>query len=99
MLKLPRFVIEQLDPFAQAIYGESTWEKVHILVVGAILTTGKRTLSAVLLGVGGFAELLSIHQQSGFSPDQQDLSHTALSKSWGLRIGRQNSPLECVTED
>ena len=52
MLKLPRFVIDQLDPFVQAIYGESTWAKVHILVIGAILTTGKRTVSAVLRVMG-----------------------------------------------
>jgi hypothetical protein len=52
MLKLPGFVIEQLEPFAQAIYGESTWEKVQILVVGAILATGKRTVSAVLRVMG-----------------------------------------------
>lgn len=52
MLKLPRFVIDQLDPFAQAIHGESTWAKVPILVIGAILTTGKRTVSAVLRVMG-----------------------------------------------
>ncbi len=48
MLKLPRFVIEQLDPFAQAFYVESTVIKILIMVIGAILTTGKRTVSAVL---------------------------------------------------
>ena len=52
MLKLPHFVIDQLDPFAQAIYGESTWVKVHVMVIGVILATGKRTVSAVLQVMG-----------------------------------------------
>lgn len=52
MLKLPWIVIEHLDPFAQAMYEESTWEKVHIMVAGAILATGKRTVSAVLRVMG-----------------------------------------------
>src|SRR5258706_860338 len=52
MLKLPGFVIEQLDPFAQAIYGESTRAKGHILVIGAILAPGKRKVSAILRVMG-----------------------------------------------
>lgn len=52
MFKLPWVVIEHLDPFAQAMYEESTWEKVHIMVVGAVLATGKRTVSAVLRVMG-----------------------------------------------
>jgi hypothetical protein len=52
MLKQPGFVIEQRDPFAQAIYGESTWEKAHILVIEAILATGKRTVGAILRVMG-----------------------------------------------
>ena len=52
MLKLPGFVIEQLDPFAQAIYGESTRAKVHILVIGVILAPGQRTVSAILRVMG-----------------------------------------------
>jgi len=41
-----------LSEFAPMIYGQSTWSKVEVLVVGAILATGKRTVSAVLRGMG-----------------------------------------------
>jgi hypothetical protein len=36
MLKLPRFVIEQPDPVAHAIHGDSTWIKIQIMVIGVI---------------------------------------------------------------
>src|SRR5882724_8329073 len=52
MLKLPGFVIEQRARFAQGIYGESSWAKVHIMGIGALLATGKRTVSAVLRVMG-----------------------------------------------
>ena len=76
MLKLPRYVIEQLDPFAQAIYGESTWEKVHIMVIGAILATGKRTVSAVL-------RVMGMSQERNYPKYHQVLSRAAWS---GLEV-------------
>jgi hypothetical protein len=78
MLKLPRFVIEQLDPFAQAIYGESTWAKVHILVIGAILATGKRTVSAVL-------QVMGLSQERNYPKYHQVLSRAAWS---GLEVSQ-----------
>ena len=76
MLKLPRFVIEQIDPFAEAIYGESTWAKIHVLVVGAILATGKRTVSAVL-------RVMGLSQERNYPKYHQVLSRAAWS---GLEI-------------
>jgi hypothetical protein len=76
MLKLPGYVIEQVDPFAQAIYGESTWEKVHIMVIGAILTSGKRRVSAVL-------RVMGMSQERNYPKYHQVLSRAAWS---GLAI-------------
>src|ERR1041384_890276 len=76
MLKLPRFVIEQIDPFAQAIYGESTWSKIHVLVIGAILATGKRTVSAVL-------RVMGLSQEQNYPKYHQVLSRATWS---GLEI-------------
>lgn len=76
MLRLPRFVIEQLDPFAQAIYGEGTWAKVHILVIGAILATGKRTVSAVL-------RVMGLSQERNYAKYHQVLSRATWS---GLEV-------------
>jgi hypothetical protein len=47
MVKLPVWMITVLMEFAPAIYGITTWYKVEVLVTGAILATGKRTVSAV----------------------------------------------------
>ena len=52
MLKLPRWMIPILEEFAPVIYGVSTWYKVEVLVVGTILATGKRTVSAALRMMG-----------------------------------------------
>ncbi len=52
MLKLPRWMIAVLTEFAPVIYGVNTWYKVEVLIAGAILTTGKRTVSAVLRVMG-----------------------------------------------
>src|SRR5579859_3230452 len=48
MLNLPLWMITMLTEFAPAVYSLSTWYKVEVLVAGAILATGKRTVSAVL---------------------------------------------------
>src|SRR2546423_10734459 len=49
---LPLWMITILTEFAPAIYGISTWYKVEVLVAGAILATGQRTVSAILRVMG-----------------------------------------------
>lgn len=51
MLILPTPIITVLTPFAQA-FSHRIWDMVQLLVVGAILTPGKRTVSAVLRTMG-----------------------------------------------
>jgi len=51
MLILPTAMIAVLRPFAQA-FTERTWEWVQILVVGAILAPGRRTVTAILRVMG-----------------------------------------------
>jgi hypothetical protein len=52
MLNLPKWMITIVGEFAPAIYGISTWYKIEVLVAGAKLATGKRTVSAVLRVMG-----------------------------------------------
>lgn len=52
MLTLPGWIKTIIDPFAQAFWGMGTWERAQEMVVGALLTTGKRTISAVLRALG-----------------------------------------------
>src|SRR5690349_18798755 len=52
MVSLPIWMITILSEFAPAIYGISTWYKVEVLVAGAILARGQRTISAVLRVMG-----------------------------------------------
>jgi hypothetical protein len=52
MLTLPDWIMPLLLEFAPVMRRTTTWNKVEILVVGAILTSGKRTVSAVLRVMG-----------------------------------------------
>lgn len=51
MLTLPDDIMVVLTPFAQA-FGYRIWDMVQVLLVGAILTPGKRTVSNVLRIMG-----------------------------------------------
>jgi len=52
MLNLPHFMMVIIDPFAQAFWGTTTWYRAQELVVGALLATGKRTVTSVLRVLG-----------------------------------------------
>jgi len=52
MLTLPGKIIELFNPFAPVFYGETTWEKAKLLVIGTILAPGTRTVTAALRVMG-----------------------------------------------
>lgn len=52
MLNLPIWMITIVTEFAPAIYSMNTWYKIEVLVAGAILARGQRTVSAVLRVMG-----------------------------------------------
>src|SRR5438552_660595 len=64
MLTLPIWIMAVLSEFAPAMYGQSTWYKAEVLVVGAILATSKRTVSAILrvMGLSGERNYALYHQ-------------------------------------
>jgi hypothetical protein len=51
MLSLPAEIMQVLRPFAQA-FSDRIWDWVQVLLVGAILAPGKRTVAAVLRVMG-----------------------------------------------
>src|SRR5258707_7481123 len=76
MLNLPIWMITVLSEFAPVIYGITTWYKVEVLVTGAILATGKRTVSAVL-------RVMGLSQERNYPKYHQVLSRAVWS---GLEI-------------
>src|SRR5512145_2718938 len=52
MPSLPSIIIALLNPFAPCFYGVTTWTNAQILLIGTILTTGKRTVTAALRVMG-----------------------------------------------
>ena len=58
MLPVPPILIHWLAPFA-AVFTKPTWERVLVLVAGAVLAPGRRSVTAVLsvlgrrIGIGG----------------------------------------------
>ena len=51
MLTLPDAIVPILSPFA-ALFTNPTWQKAQLLMMGAILTTGQRTVAAALRVMG-----------------------------------------------
>ena len=51
MRTLPERMIRVLVPFAP-LFSKSVWENVQVLIVGAILAPGKRTVASALRAVG-----------------------------------------------
>lgn len=64
MLNLPGIVIDLIDPFAPCYYGVTTWMKAQILLIGAILTPGKRVVTEALrvMGLGDSQQYAQYHQ-------------------------------------
>jgi hypothetical protein len=52
MLNLPPIVIDLLTPFAPCFDGVTTWMKAQILLIGTILTPGKRVVTEALRVMG-----------------------------------------------
>src|SRR5215207_6934004 len=55
MRDLPPAIVHVLRPF-ELVFSERVWEWAKVLVVGAILASGKRTVSSALRGMGLSAE-------------------------------------------
>ena len=51
MLTLPDVIVPILSPFAM-LFTNPTWQKAQLLLVGAILATGQRTVAAALRVMG-----------------------------------------------
>src|SRR5687768_17417941 len=51
MLRLPREIIAVLRPFVP-VFSERIWESAQVLLVGAILAPGQRTVTAILRVMG-----------------------------------------------
>lgn len=76
MLNLPGWMITIVGEFAPAIYEMSTWYKIEVLVAGAILATGKRTVSAML-------RVMGLSQERNYAKYHQVLSRAVWS---GLEV-------------
>ena len=74
MLKLPEHIITLMQPFCP-LFREPTWRKAQILLIGAILTTGARTVTACLRVMGlsqetDFAKYHQVLNRAIWSPRQ-----------------------------
>ena len=74
MLKLPNHIITLMQPFCP-LFREPTWRKAQILLIGAILTTGVRTVTACLRVMGlsqetDFAKYHQVLNRAVWSPRQ-----------------------------
>ena len=73
MLNLPKLIIDQQDPFAGCFYGVTTWAKAQILLIGVLLTPGRRRVSEALRVMGlsaspAFAQYHQVLNRAVWSP-------------------------------
>jgi hypothetical protein len=73
MLNLPPTIINLLKPFAPCFRGATTWQKAQVLLVGAILTPGKRVVTEMLRVMGWsesrqFAQYHQVLNRAVWSP-------------------------------
>lgn len=64
MLDLPAIIIDLLNPFAPCFYGATTWMKAQTLLIGTILTPGKRVVTEALrvMGMSESRQFAQYHQ-------------------------------------
>lgn len=64
MLNLPWRIVDLLNPFAPCFYGVSTWMKAQVLLIGAILTPGRRVVTEALrvMGLSESRQYAQYHQ-------------------------------------
>ena len=64
MLNLPPTIIDRMKPFAPCFRGATTWQKARVLLVGAILTPGKRVVTEMLrvMGLSESRQFAQYHQ-------------------------------------
>ena len=72
MLHLPAIIIDHLNPFAPCFYGVTTWAKAQVLLIGAILTPGKRVVTEAL-------RVMGLHHSRQFAQYHQVLSRAVWS--------------------
>lgn len=73
MLSLPTIVIDRIEPFAPCFCGATTWMKAQTLLIGAILTPGKRLVTEALRVMGlsqseKFAQYHQVLKRAVWSP-------------------------------
>jgi hypothetical protein len=78
MRALPAGMIRVLTPFAP-LFSERVFEHVQVLVAGAVLTPGKRTVSSALRAMG-------LDQQKTFHRYHRVLSHAVWSSRKASRV-------------
>lgn len=71
MLTLPTAIMALLEPF-RPVFHLSTWNKIQVLLVGAILAPGKRTVTSAL-------RIMGLADKPGFSQYHQVLNRAAWS--------------------
>jgi hypothetical protein len=101
MLNLPTIMIDLLDPFAPCFHGVTTWAKAQILLIGTILTPGKRTVTAALRVMGlkddvKFAQYHQVLSRAVWSP--LDLAQRLL-RLLVISFGATDQPLVCGMDD
>lgn len=68
----PEIIIEALEPFAQHFSRDRTWKKARVLVIGTLLTNGRRVITGAL-------RMMGLHQSQSYNQYHHVLSRAVWS--------------------
>ena len=94
-------IINALEPFAPHFSQKRTWEKARTLVIGSILTPGKRVVTAILRTMGledarNFNQYHHVLSRAVWSP--LDLAHTLLQMLIALFFANEQTLIFGIDE-
>ena len=84
MLTLPQGIIHVLRHF-EAVFSERVWEWAKVLVIGAILAPGERTVAAILRVMGWALPFLSVLAPSERYHEQRKRRHKTIT-DWAWQM-------------
>lgn len=77
---LPAEVVKIFLPFAQ-LFSSRVWNHVQVMLVGSILTTGKRTVTSIL-------EVMGLASEPGFQNYHRVLNRAVWTRQMTLQVKR-----------
>src|SRR6266446_5065563 len=96
MLTLPKGIIHVLRHF-EAVFSEQVWEWAKVLLIGAILAPGERTVASILrvMGCSDDKQFQNYHRGRGACHLVESRAQSPVAGVAGAPVCSRKRPLDC----